>query len=53
MARENLAYAAQVVEALRAGYPEDYAALVYRTMLELDEVEGWRRAAERRYVPFD
>jgi alpha,alpha-trehalose phosphorylase len=53
MARENLRYAAQTVEALRATAPEVYNALVHRTALEPSEVAAWTRAAERMYVPYD
>ena len=53
MARENLRYAAQTVEALRATRPDAYEALVRRTALEPSEVEAWMRAAESMYVPYD
>jgi alpha,alpha-trehalose phosphorylase len=53
MARENLYYAAQTVEALRTTAPEVYNALVHKTALEPSEVETWSRAAERMYVPYD
>src|SRR5215813_9366603 len=53
MARENLRYAAQTVESLRATTPEVYNALVHKTALEPSEVEVWTRAAESMYVPYD
>jgi alpha,alpha-trehalose phosphorylase len=53
MARENLRYAAQIVEALRATTPDVYTELVHRTGLEASEVEAWTRAAESMYVPYD
>ena len=53
MARENLRYAAQTVESLRATKPDVYSALVHKTALEPSEVEAWTRAAERMYVPYD
>jgi alpha,alpha-trehalose phosphorylase len=53
MAQENLRYAAQTVEALRAKAPEVYNALVQKTGLEPSEVEAWTRAAESMYVPYD
>ena len=53
MARENLRYAAQTVEALRATKPDTYAALVHKTELEYSEVEAWTHAAEGMYVPYD
>jgi alpha,alpha-trehalose phosphorylase len=53
MARENLRYAAQTVEALRATSPEVYQALVHKTTLQNSEVEEWMRAAESMYIPYD
>jgi alpha,alpha-trehalose phosphorylase len=53
MARENLRYAAQTVESLRATKPDAYSALVHKTSLQPSEVEAWTRAAERMYVPYD
>ena len=53
MARENLRYAAQTVESLRATTPDAYNALVHKTALEPSEVEAWTRAAESMYVPYD
>jgi alpha,alpha-trehalose phosphorylase len=53
MARENLRYAAETLECLRATAPDAYEALVRRTALEPAEVKAWRRAAESMYVPHD
>ena len=53
MARENLRYAAETVESLRATAPDAYENLVRRTALEPAEVTAWRRAAENMYVPHD
>ncbi len=53
MARGNLRYAAQAVAALRAEKPGWYAALVDKTGLAFEEIEEWRAAAERMYVPYD
>jgi alpha,alpha-trehalose phosphorylase len=53
MARENLRYAAETVESVRAANPEAYDALVRNTALEQLEVDEWRHAAERMYVPYD
>jgi alpha,alpha-trehalose phosphorylase len=53
MARENLRYAAQTVEALRATDQDTYDALVHKTALKPSEVEGWTGAADRMYVPYD
>jgi alpha,alpha-trehalose phosphorylase len=53
MARENLRYAAQTVEALRIAEPDAYGALVYKTSLEPSEAAAWLLAADKMYVPFD
>ena len=53
MARENLRYAAEVVESLRTAGAEAYDALVQKTALEASEVNAWSRAAESMYVPTD
>jgi alpha,alpha-trehalose phosphorylase len=53
MARENLRYAAQAVESVRATSPEAYGALVQKTALEPSEMESWIHAAESMYVPYD
>ena len=53
MARENLRYAAQTVEWLRATNPDVYNALVHKTALEPSEAERWKQAAESMYVAYD
>jgi alpha,alpha-trehalose phosphorylase len=53
MARENLRYATQTVDALRTADPDAYNTLARKTALEPTEVEAWKRAAEAMYVPFD
>src|ERR1700720_260133 len=53
MARENLRYAAQTIESMRATNPDAYNALVHKTALEASEVEAWVRAADGMYVPYD
>jgi alpha,alpha-trehalose phosphorylase len=53
MARENLRYAAQTIESMRATKPDAYNVLVHKTALEPSEVEAWIRAAESMYVPYD
>jgi alpha,alpha-trehalose phosphorylase len=53
MARENLRYAAEVVESLRTAEADAYDALVQKTALEASEVNAWSRAAESMYVPTD
>ena len=44
MARENLRYATQVVQSLRATEPDAYNALAHKTALEPSEVSAWMRA---------
>ena len=53
MARENLWYAAETVEAMQRSEPERYAALVDKTGLEAPESAEWRRAADRMFVAVD
>ena len=53
MARENLRYAVETVEALQFKKPEAFQALMQKTGLKLSEVEEWKRAAENIYIPFD
>jgi len=53
MARENLRYAAQTVQSLRATNQAAYDALARKTALEPSEVDAWVRAAENMYVPYD
>jgi alpha,alpha-trehalose phosphorylase len=53
MARENLRYAAEVVESLWATQPDAYNALVQKTALDPSELKAWIRAAENMYVPYD
>lgn len=53
MARENLRYAAQTVDALRETKPDAYTALVAATALDPSEVQAWMRSAEAMYIPYD
>src|SRR3984893_3470838 len=53
MARENLRYAAETVQSLRATNPDAYNALAHKTDLNPSEVEAWTRAADSMYVPYD
>jgi alpha,alpha-trehalose phosphorylase len=53
MARENLRYAADVVEAMDSDHNRAYTELVYHTNLASGESHDWRRAAEAMYVAFD
>ncbi len=53
MAQDHLRYAAAVVEQMRTEAPERFQGLVYRTKLDLQEVQDWQRAADAMYIPFD
>ena len=53
MARENLRYAAETIDMLLTRNSEALEKLVFKTGLELSEVEEWKRAAENMYIPFD
>lgn len=53
MASENMAYAAEIVERMKADAPEAYRDLVARTGLEAEETGEWRQAAELMYLPYD
>src|SRR5436190_4377804 len=53
MARENLRYAAQTVEALQEKEPDAFKALEHKISLESSEVAAWLRAADKMYVPSD
>jgi alpha,alpha-trehalose phosphorylase len=53
LAKENLEVATRVLEWLEAAEPRAHSALVRATGHTPGEVEGWRRAAERMYVPRD
>jgi alpha,alpha-trehalose phosphorylase len=53
MAKENLRYAAETVDALRKENREQYENLVFKTKLKDSEVEEWKQAAERMYIPSD
>ncbi|MEE8354296.1 MAG: hypothetical protein V3S09_00580, partial [Candidatus Bathyarchaeia archaeon] len=53
MARQNLRFAAETVERMSREHPRRYAALAKRTRFDPREIEAWRQAADRMYVPFD
>jgi alpha,alpha-trehalose phosphorylase len=53
MARENLWYAAGVIDGLREKWPEAYVAVAHKTRLDPTEAAEWRRAADNMYVPYD
>jgi len=53
MARENLRYAAETIELIALRKPAVLEALTEKTGLELSEIENWRSAAEKMFIPFD
>jgi len=53
MVRENLRYAAQTVQSLRATNQEAYDVLANKTALDPSEIDAWARAAENMYMPYD
>ncbi len=53
MARENLRYAADTVEQVRDRRPDLFTALVHKTRLDASEVQEWKQAADRMFVPYD
>ena len=53
MARENLRAAVRAVNFVRQSQPAQFERLVERTRLDLKELDGWERAAERMYLPVD
>lgn len=53
MARENLWYAAQVVGEIREKDPVRFAMLIDQTQLDPAEIEEWKRAGDRMYIPYD
>jgi alpha,alpha-trehalose phosphorylase len=53
MARENLAYAVSTVEYLRDNRPDEFGALAYATELQNGELEEWKEAAAKMYIPYD
>jgi alpha,alpha-trehalose phosphorylase len=53
MARQNLTFAADVVDALRERDAIAYQGLAARVDLRDEESAAWRRAGEQMFVPFD
>lgn len=53
MARENLRYAVATLEAMRAKGGPVFDALAHKTGLADTEIEEWKRAADRMFVPYD
>ncbi|HSK90231.1 MAG TPA: glycosyl hydrolase family 65 protein, partial [Euzebyales bacterium] len=53
MARLNLAFAADVVQAVRRDDPDRYAVLHRETGVTPEEIAQWRRAADSMFLPYD
>jgi alpha,alpha-trehalose phosphorylase len=53
MARENLRAAVSAVNFVRQSHTADFARLVERTRLHMNELDDWQRAADRMYLPID
>ncbi len=53
MARHHLQFAAETARWLREEIPDAYRQLAGKIELADEEVEEWRRAAERVYIPFN
>ncbi|WP_455383070.1 glycoside hydrolase family 65 protein [Salinispira pacifica] len=51
MARSNLEQAASVMEWMRDNHPEEFARLQDKTRFEEQEINDWKNAADRVYVP--
>ncbi|MDJ0772425.1 MAG: glycosyl hydrolase family 65 protein [Mastigocoleus sp. MO_167.B18] len=52
MARQNLQYAVQTIESIFQDYPDRFASLLDLTNLDMSEVEEWKKAAAKMYIPF-
>lgn len=53
MARENLLFAAEIVDTMKAERPEAYAALAEKTGLQGGETAVWKEDGEKMYLPYD
>jgi len=53
MARENLRLAVETVTVMQREHAELFTDLVHRTGLVPTEIEDWREAADRMYIPYD
>lgn len=53
MARNNLDYAAATLETLKQKREGFFEALAGKIELKTGEIEDWRRAADRMYLPYD
>ncbi len=53
MAQNNFKYAADTLEKLKQQRADRFEALTDRIDLKPEEIENWRRAADRMYLPYD
>ena len=53
MARENMRYARETLLWMRRDHPAAYANLAIKCALAPDELDAWRLACEKMYVPYD
>ena len=53
MAQGNLRNAVEAVVWLREFHPEGYERMVARLRLDTAEIEEWKRASERMFIPFE
>lgn len=53
MARENLLFAAEIVNTMRKERPEAYAALAEKIGLQDNETSVWQEDGEKMYLPYD
>ena len=53
MARENLLFAAEIAETMKAQHPEAYAALAEKIGLADGEPAVWKEDGEKMYLPYD
>ena len=53
MAQENLRFAIESVENLRNVKPELFEDLVHKTKLKISEIDAWKKAADKMYIPYD
>ncbi|PZE21844.1 beta-phosphoglucomutase [Paenibacillus xerothermodurans] len=53
MAQENLAFAYNTAIRMQEHFPEQFRLLSQRIDLGVDEIEQWKLAADRMYVPYD
>ena len=52
IAKWCIEYAAEQIEKVKEGYPEDYARIMGHTELTDEEIEEWLEVAEQMYFPY-